>query len=471
MDTLFEERRGELRATISRTKVALTVIAEDLGDPARNGGHPMPQTLPAAAPVPSQDSWPALDAAALYGLAGDVVRAFAPYTEADPVALLVSFLAEFGTIIGPEPHLELDGSRHSLRIWPVLVGQSSKSRKGTAGKRIQQLFERSEASWTRGRYKGTLSSGEGLVYAVRDAEFRDEPVKLHGKPTGAMQRTCVDPGIEDKRLFLVQSEFGGVLKVMARTGNSLSGVIRDAWDGTDLAPMTKNEIIRATAPHIGIIGHVTKDELLRHLDDTEKSNGFANRFVWLLVRRSKELPFPLVPPEQEIQNLTTRIGAALKSAKSVTRLGLTAVAREDWQATYSWLSAEQPGLAGTLLARSEAQVMRMAGLYAALEGRAQIDRVHLLAALALWEYAEASTRRIFGGVLGDPIADTILRAVQEKGALDNSQISALFGRHETATQLDRAKASLAAAGLMHAVELNTAGRPRTEWRPDAKKAN
>jgi hypothetical protein len=397
-----------------------------------------------------------------------VVRTLAPHTEADPVALLVSFLAEAGTLIGPHPHLILDGCAHSLRIWAVLVGLSSKSRKGTCDKRVQQVVQRSDSSWTRGIYKGTLSSGEGLVYAVRDAQFRDEPVKLNGKPTGEVQRICVDPGIEDKRLFLVQSEFGGVLKVMGRTGNSLSGIIRDAWDGSDLAPMTKNERIRATAPHIGIIGHVTKDELLRHLDDTERSNGFGNRFVWLLVRRSKELPFPESPPEKEMQDLTERTGKALESAKILGRLGLTDAARDDWKAIYGRLSADQPGLAGTLLARGEAQVMRLGGLYAALDGQSDIDRPHLLAALALWEYAEASTRHIFGAAIGDPIADTILRQVRATGALDNSAISSLFGRHERAARLDRAKAGLAEAGLIHSVEVVTDGRPRTEWRPGAK---
>lgn len=468
METEYEASKEDLRAAIVKTTTALMVIGENLGDPAHNG-HPMLQKPGAAGPAP--EPWPVLDPAALHGLAGDVVRLLGPCTEADDVALLTSFLSEFGTIIGPEPHLELDGARHTLRIWPVLVGQSSKSRKGTAARRIQQLFERSAPGWTRGLYKGTLSSGEGLVYAVRDAEFRDEPVKVRGKQTGEIQTICVDPGVEDKRLHLTQSEFGAVLKVMARTGNSLSGVIRDAWDGNDLCPMTKGERIRATAPHIGIIGHVTKEELLRHLDDTEASNGFANRFLWLSVRRSKELPFPVMPPEEEMKKLAARLGASIMSAKNLTRLDMTNDARDVWQSVYSYLSADQPGLAGALLARSESQTMRLGGLYAALDGQPHIDRVHLLAALALMDYVEASTRHIFGGRLGDPVADVILRAIKEKGALDNSEISALFGRHETATRLDRAKASLAAAGLIHVVEVNTGGRPRMEWRQGAKKAN
>ncbi|WP_447985027.1 DUF3987 domain-containing protein [Nitrospira sp. Nam74] len=465
----LEHQRIAFQTTLARTQAALAILAGERGDPSHKGQR-TPEAVAAAPSVAAGEAWPTLDAAALHGVCGDIVRTLAPCTEADPIALLASLLGELGTLIGPQPHLVLDGCRHSLRIWVVLCGLSSKSRKGTADKRTQPVIQRADPSWTRGLYKGTLSSGEGLVYAVRDPQFREEPVKLHGKPTGEMQRICVDLGIEDKRLFLVQSEFGAVLKVMGRTGNSLSGIIRDAWDGSDLAPMTKNERIRATAPHIGIVGHVTKDELLRHLDDTEKSNGFANRFLWLLVKRSKELPFPLSPPEAELTKLTARLAAAIESAKILTEIGMTAAARDVWQSTYSSLSADQPGLAGTLLARGEAHVMRIAGLYAALDGQACIDRAHLVAALALWDYAEASTRHIFGQALGDPIADTILRAVREKGSLDNSAISGLFARHESAARLDRVKASLTAAGLIHCVEVGTGGRPRTVWRLGAKQA-
>ena len=104
------------------------------------------------------------------GLAGDIIREIEPHTEADPIALLVSFLAEFGVMIGRGPHMILDGSRHPLFIYPVLVGKSSKSRKGSAGKRIKCIFQAADANWTRGQYRGTLSSGEGLV-SVHTASF------------------------------------------------------------------------------------------------------------------------------------------------------------------------------------------------------------------------------------------------------------------------------------------------------------
>ncbi len=421
--------------------------------------------------VHGSDSWPVLNENALYGLAGDVVRLFKPHTEADPLALLASFLAEVGTMLGRGPHLILDGSYHPLLFWPVLVGRSSKSRKGSAGNRIRTICAMANPNWTRGECKGTLSSGEGLAYAVRDPQYREEPVKERGQPTGETMRICVDSGVEDKRLFLVQAEFGSVLRVMGRDGNSLSGVIRDAWDALDLAPMTKSNRVRATAPHIGIVGHVTKEELLRNLTNTEASNGFGNRFPWLLVQRSQELPFSSSPDDRAVAELACKIGKSIQCGQAISTIEMTDHAKEGWKAIYHDLSADRPGLAGGLLGRAEAHVMRLAGLYAILDERKSIDLVHLKAASALWEYAEASTFMIFGDATGDPIADTIIRAIRTSGELDDSQVSALFGRNLSAARLERAKATVLSTGTVHCVALETGGRPRMAWRPGTKKTN
>jgi hypothetical protein len=426
-----------------------------------NGLSPLVQ---ASNSVPTLAStWPVLDAEAFHGLSGQVVQLYDPHTEADPVALLVSFLAEVGAMVGRAPHLMLDGGYHPLLFWPVIVGKSSKSRKGTADKRIHALCQISDPHWTRGECRGTLSSGEGLAYAVRDPQYKEEPIKQNGKLTGDTQTVLVDSGVEDKRLFLVQSEFGAVLRVMEREGNSLSGVLRDAWDGKDLAPMTKGNRIRATAPHIGIVGHVTKDELLRNLNNTEACNGFGNRFAWFVVQRSKELPFPSNPPDSDIERLAGSIRDRIQAARSMAWFTLSSRAREAWQALYHDLSSERPGLAGDLLGRAEAQVMRLAAIFALLDGEPQIDSIHLRPACALWQYAEASTRYIFGDSTGDPCADTILRALRIQGDLDDTNVSVLFGRNISSARLGRAKGTLIEAGLARCSTVSTGGRPRMVW--------
>jgi hypothetical protein len=128
-------------------------------------------------------------------------------------------------------------------------------------------------------------------------------------------------------------------------------------------------------------------------------------------------------------------------------------------------------MAGALLGRAEGQVMRLSGHYAVLDGHSIIDLVHLEAALALWHYAEASTRMIFGDSLGDPVADTMLKAIRIRAETTDSDLSYLFKGHKRAEELERGKSVLIQAGLAHPVSIETEGRPRIVWRPGAKKAN
>src|ERR1039458_1078568 len=117
-----------------------------------------------------------------------------------------------------------------------------------------------------------MSSGEGLIAEVADTSENELPVG-------------------EKRRLVVESEFAQVMKVLAREGNTLSPVIRNAWDGKTLQTMAKNSPLRATGANIGIVGHITKQELLRHITATELANGFFNRFMVVAVQRSKTLPF------------------------------------------------------------------------------------------------------------------------------------------------------------------------------------
>jgi hypothetical protein len=200
-------------------------------------------------------------------------------------------------------------------------------------------------------------------------------------------------------------------------------------------------------------------------------NGFGNRFCWFMVRRSQELPFPSAPSERDLSALAKQIGQVLLVARTGGALQLAERTRDAWAEIYHDLSADRPGMAGSLLGRAEAQVMRLAALYACLDGQATIDLVHLRAALAVWQHAEDSTRMIFGDSLGDPVADTMLRALRASGDLTDSQLSNLFDRHVSVTRLDRAKQGLLQAGLAHCVMVETAGRPRIVWSAGAKKAN
>ena len=108
--------------------------------------------------------------------------------------------------------------------------------------------------------------------------------------------------------------------------------------------------------------------------------------------------------------------------------------------------------------------MRLALIYALLDSAAAIQREHLLAALALWDYAEDSARYVFGDALGDAIADSILRGLRDaKNGLTRTEIGERFSRHETSGRIDAALTLLHTTGRIRGQKETTGGRPVERW--------
>ncbi len=171
---------------------------------------------------------------------------------------------------------------------------------------------------------GGLSSGEGVIWNVRDPIERQEKVPQRGRaPT--YETVVADPGIEDKRLLVVEQEFANVLKQTERQGNTLSPILRQGWETGNLRSMTKNSPAQATNAHISIIGHITDEELRRYLTATESANGFGNRFLWFMVRRSKLLPEGGIPDSKALaqveRELTAVVDVSTIGGRDQTRRG------------------------------------------------------------------------------------------------------------------------------------------------------
>ena len=73
-----------------------------------------------------------------------------------------------------------------------------------------------------------------------------------------------EPLLLDKRLLMEQGEFASVLKMLTRDGNILSDILRQMWDGSTLGTLTKQSPERASRTHGSIVGHISREELLRY---------------------------------------------------------------------------------------------------------------------------------------------------------------------------------------------------------------
>lgn len=405
-------------------------------------------------PIPKRDlTLPVLDPAALHGLAGEVVRVIDPHTEADPVALLMTFLEMFGSAIGRSPHVRVGAASHHANEYAVLVGNTSHGRKGTAQQEVQRLFELADPEWVQ-RIAGGLSSGEGLIYAVRDATNK---IDKDGN------EVLADAGVEDKRLLAVEPEFASVLRKAGLDGNTVSENLRRGWDGDNLRTLTKHSPLAATHPHISVLGHITKTELLKELSETSKANGWANRHLFVMVRRSKELPHGGALAQSEVDALAFDLQQAIARARVRGELRRDEEANRMWEAVYHDLTSDRPGMFGAVTARAEAHVLRLSLLYALLDDGPAIQRPHLEAALAVWQYCEDSARFIFGDATGDINADRILDALRTKGRMPQNEIIDLFGRNLPGPKLSRSLDELVRLNLVRSTRVPSGGRPTTMW--------
>lgn len=412
--------------------------------------------------------WPVLAPEAYHGLLGEFVRCVEPYSEADPVAILLHTLVAAGSLIGSTPHMLVEHTPHPSRINLLLVGQTAGGRKGTAWSTPKHVLSRVDEAWSMKRVKSGLSSGEGLIFQVRDAQYEQRPIREGGRRTGDIvgyEEVMTDAGEPDKRLLVIESEFASTLKVMEREGNTLSPVIRDAWDHGTLSPLTKKDRLTATGAHISVIGHITKDELLRSLTATERANGFANRFLVALVRRSKYLPAGAGVPPAMLEPYITRFSRRIEQARTLGAFMRDREADALWAKIYEPLEQEVPGLTGAILARAAAQVLRVSLVYALLDDqpadRPVIRVPHLLAALAVWDYCKASTFAIFGDAIGDEVADRLLRAIKS-GPQTDTDLYELLGKRDGGRK-DRALDLLQRLNRVHPLKVPTDGRPITEW--------
>lgn len=416
-------------------------------------------------PIPATVQWPApIDEAAYYGLAGDIVRTLEPQTEADPVALLIHVLVGVGNLGGRGPHFRVGGARHHTNENAICVGKTSSARKGTASSDTFNLLRPVDPIWVENRVMAGLSSGEGLIWAVRDEIEKQEPIRDKKKTITGYQTVIADKGVADKRLLIIEPEFASVLRVAGRDGNTLSTVYRQAWDSGLLRVLNKNSPVKATGTHISIIGHITRDELLMELSNNDKVNGFGNRNLWLCVQRSKFLPDGGDWDHLDIGPLISRLKNVVEFARGVGEMRRNAEARAMWHEVYPQLSGERGGLFGSLTSRAEAHVLRLSCIYALLDHSTEVRRCHLEAALALWKYCEDSAEFIFGADLGNHVADQILKALgNAPEGLTRNDLCDLFGRHRSSEEIGAALRILGERALVEFEKGNTGGRPVERW--------
>jgi hypothetical protein len=413
--------------------------------------------------APERAPVPILDEAAYHGLVGEFVRLISPFTEASPAAVLACALTAIGALLNRGPRWRIGSDEHHTRLFVLLVGPTGSGRKGTAiGWGVRNLLKSLDPDFYRAKVVSGLSSAEGLIAEIRDAT--PDSVGSNGKPVAG------DGGVVDKRLLVIEDEFSGPLQAMAREGNRLSPVLRDAWDGRDLGSMVKKDRQRATEPHICIVGSITAEELAVQLKATAVRNGLANRFLPIFTARARLLALNPEAPKAEVEVVCTKLRAAVDTARRINYVKWSPAAEDRWVEVYPGLAvpSDATSVVRALVERGAPYVHRLAMLYAVLDGTGEVQLSHLDAALALWRYAEGTWRLVYADSTPlTPLATRLLKAIEAAGAAGSSRTSlreAAGSNDIPAGLITQELNGLAAAGLVHREQVRTPGRSKEVWR-------
>ncbi len=382
---------------------------------------------------------PVLDDSAFHGLAGKYVREIAPNTEADPVAMLLMTLAWCGSVMGNGLYLARGSrERHPASIWPLLVGKTAVGRKGTAEtETIGVLTSLSSQP----RKRSGLSSGEGLI----EAFISDDPeVQL------------------DQRLLIVESEWESVLARIKKEGNSLSEILRDAFDGKPLSTMTVKDR-EVTQYHLTVVGHITPRAVSMATSEVDIANGFLNRFLCVEVQRPHLIDWPddHGPLVGVLAQNLVDASISVPSGEWKASLDARDLYREWYVETEKWREL-QPERVADALARGSANLLRLSLIYAALDGSndRKVELEHMNAAKAVIDYSATSTYRVFGpGRAGND--RKILEALGSAPDGEMTRVDLhrkVFQNHITKQDLDAALSSLAIGGHIITITQKTEGR-------------
>lgn len=393
------------------------------------------QTDPSHTPT-AQSAQPVLGSDAYHGILGEFVGTVASNTEAHPAAIGFHLLAGFGALIGRRPRFMVGDTAHHARLFGVMVGPTGMGRKGLSAGPARRVLNTVDVEWAGSCIHSGLSTGEGLIALVRDV--REGELDQAGMPLQ------IDP-----RCFVIEEEFGRVLAVKGREHATLSPVLRSAWDGVPLEIVTKANPIRASEPHIVIVGHVTEEELLSRLTSEDQANGFANRFLWVHTERIGSIPRPRPTDEGVVARIAGQLQESVKWVRSTGHeITWSDDAGELWDSVYANLGTVPAGFLGAMLSRGQPQVIRLALHYALLDRSPQIRVPHLKAGLAWWDYNARTLRWLYKDTTGDPVADRILDELRVSTRISRSALYKLFNNRVSATELDRARKVLGGLGRL-----------------------
>ena len=224
-----------------------------------------------------------------------------------------------------------------------------------------------------------------------------------------------------------------------RDSEPLLCYVRQFYDGIDeVVTSLAKDPTKVTGAHIQIVGHCSPEELNLHLTDNDKTNGTANRFlfIWGVCGPLLKLPSQLYKLlAGMLANDVEELKGTIRFASEVDEVARGPEAQACWDVLYPRLRRTPPGRLGVFFRRAPTFVARIAALFALGDRKREVELVHLDAAVAIWEHSARTLRYLFKADR-DPDSEKLVEALEAApNGLTKSQIFDLWSNKRSSEWL------------------------------------
>ena len=371
------------------------------------------------------------------GLLGKFVDLAYPTTVACREMLLYAMLPVIGSYLGAVYYVPYGSDRHYPSIFSLAIGRTTDG-KGQAKHHVEHAMRLVDPAWFGENVFSNPASGEGLVRMLAG-----KGLVLGGKKS---------------RIVIFNSEMVTTFNAAARRDSTLSGHLRGAYDGDRLENYRSDKKNSYAADNyiLGFCGTITPNELRDVMPAMDWKNGAANRFLWSVGFKDKELGRSTKQPDFSPWAETVRKIGELNQAVDPTPVDYSKSGQERWDSWYYSLPEHNDDILSDSQGRAAANCARVANLYAQLDERrldgwhVQLEDRHVEAAIEIvnrsrqtveWYLAQSNVSRSDGAVDQEDLMK-LKRAVAAAGRdeggspeLTREEVRKLFS-HKSAEERD-----------------------------------
>ena len=364
-------------------------------------------------------------------LCNEYIDIMTDVTEAPASYHFFTFMTVVGMSLNRNVYVKLGLDRVYPNLWTMIVGQTGRARKSSTIKKGRDLLFRIAPDI---QILSSMATWEGLLLA--------------------MSRKEEEPDLKCEKTIVCMSEFDSLLK---RSRNEaiahLIPNLCDLYDCPDDAKnSTKGSPIVVKNPFLSIIAGIQPEILEKSFQAGDVNGGFAGRFIYVYDVSDKEIPFPIWNKQTEYNVLIQNL-AYIKSKNCVEKeITMYSAFRTIWDAFYHEYRTPNgdPALLLQLNDRMQNHVLKMAMIFAVLDGESEIKEYHLTDAINIGYWLMNNNRKLFG-MLGASDAEKLEQKILDLIANDvnnRRNIYKSLGGRVTARDFQYAIDGLIKAGII-----------------------